>query len=190
MEFFCICVDYIGNFFILFFAFCSFTLPAFSSCIINPNPRLHIVDKHMETDFFIFHRSGLHNDSTGYQVIAFINRCHTVQDMMIRLMDIICYLILKREHSLHIKISCSCDKIFFIRILSGKLKSDQMRTIIQIFPIYTVILHCMPSRRLDHAYFPPFLSRHDLLTDIGISSLTAPQCIQIAILFKSFHRIL
>ena len=161
-------------------------LPTVSCHIIDAYSRLHVIHENIKTHTLscVFHRKTLHLYALRHKIISFIYWSHPIKHMMIRLPHIISHLIFKREHTANIHITCSRNQILLIRILSGKLKSDQMTSVVQISPIYIVIFDGMPTAWSHLSDFPAFFSRHQFRTNVSICHPAAPQCIKITVKFK------
>ena len=92
--------------------------------------------------------------------------------------------VLKRQHSLYIKISRSCNKIALVRIFTGQLKSDKMTTIIQIFSVHKIVLDRMPAGRLDLSDAAALFGRHNILPDRRDTNTAAPECIKLRVILE------
>ena len=100
--------------------------------------------------------------------------------------------ILKRQHTLDIKVSRAGDQVLLVCILGGKLPADQVTAVIQIFAVHAVILDRMPSGWLDLTDRTAFFSicGHQLLSDIGVCRAAPSEIIQIRIFLKRFGLLL
>ena len=122
--------------------------------------------------------------TAGNKIIARKYRCYAVQNMIISFLYIIRYHIFKRQHTINIKISCSCNQILCIGILSSKLITYKMAPVIQIFTINIIVFCCLPSRRFYFTNCTTFLSRHNVFTYISKCSSTSSKFIQFSVTLK------
>ena len=112
---------------------CSAALrPVITGGIVNTDPRLHIVGKYTEADSLsgIFHGIGFHEDAVCQQVIPVKYGSDAVQNMVPCIFDIIADFRLKREHSLHVEISGSCDQVLRVGVFRRQHVGDQVATIV------------------------------------------------------------
>ena len=108
--------------------------------------------------------------------------------MIVRLMDIIGYHIFKGEHPLRVHVPGSCNKVFLIGILAGKLEADQMTAVIDITALHAVILLVYPPRRLYLADALPVFCGHCLFAYAGLRLAASSHLIQFTVLFKRHCR--
>ena len=164
----------------------SFPQAAFSCRIINPNARLHIVNKDVKTNALsiVLQRIGFHLHAVRQQIIPLKNRRYAVQHMVVCFSDVICDHIFKREHPLYIHIARSGYEIFLICIFRRKLIANQMTAVIKVFAVHNVILYGMPSGRLDFSDISALLCRHQICSDVCKSRLASSKRVQLSIRFK------
>ena len=127
---------------------------ALSGGVIKHYARLNIIAKDIKHDTVpaVLDRLCLDMNSASEQLVTDEYRRNTVHDMISGFFYIVGYHVLKRQHSLNIKISRSGNEIALVRIFTGQLKSDKMTTIIQIFPVHKIVFDRMPTGRLDRAF--------------------------------------
>ena len=107
--------------------------------------------------------------------------------MIVCLLDVISNLVLKRQHTLNIKISCPCYQVFCI--FSGELEPNEMASVVQISILNQLwILNGMPSGRLNHTNRAALLSRHNLMAYIGVSHTTPSEVVKFTVILKRFRR--
>ena len=143
--------------------------------IVDRDSRLNIVNINTEQDSvaFVLHRFRFHQDSGCHKVISLKDRRHAVHHMVSGFFYIVGCQVLKRQHSLNIKVSRTRDQILFVRVLRSQLVSDQMASVIQIFSIHKIIFRIDPPCWLYLADRTALFRRHRIGTDGGISHTAA-----------------
>lgn len=140
-----------------------------SGDIVDRNTGLYIVYEDIEPDTFsmVFHRLRFHLYTGCYEVITFKYRSDPIQYVVIRFLDMISNHIFKWQHTFHVHIPSTGYQILLVGIFTGQLESDQMAPVIEIFPIYQVIIpDGMPAGRLYHSDGASFFCRHQIFSDV------------------------
>ena len=99
---------------------------------------------------------------------------------------VVCHLILKGQHPLHVHVPGTGNEIFFVGVFTGKLKADEVTAVIEAPAVHKIILVLHPAGRLHLADALPLLCGHQVHADAGLCDTTAAQTVQLAVIFIGF----
>ena len=88
----------------------------------------------------IFNRITFHFHASGNQLVALKNRRHLIENVIVGPVYVFRHHIFEREHTVHIHITRTGNKILLVGVFSGKLETDQMTSVIETLAVHKVIL--------------------------------------------------
>ena len=161
---------------------------AFAGGIVNDNAGLHVVAKNAEINAvaLVLHGVTLHPDAAGDRFFIHKNRRDAVENMPVGFLDVVRHKIFKRQHSHHIQVARSGDKIPFIGVFAGKLIADKVAAVVKRTPVHKVVGGALPAAGLHTADGAALLGGHYFGAHIGEGCSAAPERIKVAVPLKGF----
>ena len=157
--------------------------PALAGGVVDLHPGLDVVDVDKEADALavVLHTLRLHGHAAGNQILAVIDGTHPVEDVVLRLLDVVRDQILKGQHALHVQIAGAGDEVLLVGVLAGELVADEVAAVIEVLAVHAVILYRLPAGGLHLSDGPPLLRRHQVHAHAGGRLAAAAQLVQGAV---------
>ena len=157
-----------------------------SVAVIQDDPRLYVVDKGIEADAPspVLHRPCLHNDSPAEQVFSLKYGRYPVEDMEIRIPEIVHDLLLEGQHAVHVEIPCSGDQVLLVGTLGRQRVGDEVAPVIKEGRIRVddpPVADLVPAGGTDLRYILPHLRCHHTLVQQGPGRSAPAKGVQAAV---------